>query len=46
MLYFLGGLEVRSNQFEHPFVRLLHLLAHHPDFVQGDDEEEIKLMSK
>lgn len=36
----------RAILFEQPFVRLLHLLAHHPDFVHGDDEEEIKVMAK
>ena len=25
----------RQAQFEHPFVRLLHLLAHHPDHADG-----------
>ncbi|KAK4052801.1 Sister chromatid cohesion protein pds5 [Microbotryomycetes sp. JL201] len=37
----------RQAVYEHPFVRLIHLLAHHPDF-EGDehDKEEISSMSK
>ncbi|KAI5477658.1 hypothetical protein MNV49_006044 [Pseudohyphozyma bogoriensis] len=37
----------RQAQWEHPFVRLIHLLAHHPDFA-GDDHEpdDIDPMSK
>lgn len=37
----------RQEQLEHPFVRLVHLLAHHPDFVGDDhDADEIAAMSK
>ncbi|SGY76821.1 BQ5605_C005g03519 [Microbotryum silenes-dioicae] len=37
----------RQAQFEHPFVRLLHLLAHHPDFEgEEHDEGEIATMAK
>ncbi|GAA6010454.1 hypothetical protein JCM10207_001312 [Rhodosporidiobolus poonsookiae] len=37
----------RQQQWELPFVRLIHLLAHHPDF-EGDDHdvEEIKTVAK
>jgi sister-chromatid-cohesion protein PDS5 len=37
----------RQAQLEHPFVRLIHLLAHHPDF-SGDANavDEIKEMAK
>lgn len=37
----------RQVDFEHPFVRFIHLLAHHPDFEgQADDVQEMKEMAK
>ena len=42
----------RQSDWEHPFVRLLHLLAHHPDFGVAEDddedlsEEDLTLMAK
>ncbi|KAK4699468.1 sister chromatid cohesion protein PDS5, partial [Phenoliferia sp. Uapishka_3] len=37
----------RQTEWEHPFVRLIHLLAHHPDFSgDEDDEDDLKLMAK
>lgn len=37
----------RQVDFEHPFVRLIHLLAHHPDFEGlADDVDEMKEMAK
>ncbi|KAK4057405.1 Sister chromatid cohesion protein pds5 [Microbotryomycetes sp. JL221] len=37
----------RQRLLEHPLVRLIHLLAHHPDFEgQEHDSEEIATMSK
>ncbi|GAA5874265.1 hypothetical protein JCM1840_000617 [Sporobolomyces johnsonii] len=37
----------RQTAWELPFLRLIHLLAHHPDFEgQEHDADEIKLMAK
>ncbi|KAL8280687.1 hypothetical protein RQP46_007010 [Phenoliferia psychrophenolica] len=37
----------RQAEWEHPFVRLIHLLAHHPDFAgSADDEVDLGLMAK
>lgn len=34
----------RQASFEHPFVRLIHLVAHHVDF-EGDATDEVELKS-
>lgn len=39
--------ELRQRHLEQPFVRLVHLLAHHPDFDGDDhDDDDIATMSK
>lgn len=38
---------IRQAQLEQPFLRLIHLLAHHPDFEGDDhDDDDIATMSK
>lgn len=40
-------LALRQSSWEHPFIRLIHLLAHHPDFSGNEeDEDDLKDMVK
>lgn len=41
---FISYIDVKVAQFEMLFIRLLHLLAHHPDF--GTDESQLREQTK